>query len=337
MRSVQTIFLLLDEGWVCIDGLFTFPVPMTAFSRYSYRSFCCLALWCGAVLLLSGCRSEIRLETPREVVDTANDLVLSYKIQEARDLLLNHEHLFPDAEPLRPDFQYILSLSLLHSIPPERGLIERAEVDMVDMAETYPDHPRAPAAWLYVGRMRDMRDYSGDEPRLPEAREAYERVLERYPDSVEAGEAAARLAITFMKRTEDQREDFAKGAELLAGWLDDNPDTEQASSLSLFLANIYDAHLGDYERAYHYYQVAENMGFNNQGNAGARYWRLLELARQLGHYEEAVAYGKTVIREYSRSGRAYEAKLLLEDIREERPEMEFTIPELKSFNELETE
>ena len=85
-----------------IDGLSTPNNYMTRFFRFPSLSSRIPLLFGMCGVFLSGCGSEVRLESPREVVDTANDLILSYKIKDARKLLLNHEDLFPDSEPLTP-------------------------------------------------------------------------------------------------------------------------------------------------------------------------------------------------------------------------------------------
>jgi hypothetical protein len=152
---------------------------------------------------------------------------------------------------------------------------------------------------------------------------------------MEAGEAAARHAITYMKATEGSPGDFTAGTRVLAKWLQEHPDSPHASPLALFLAHVYDVYLKDPAQALQYYQQADRAGFQNQGQAGSKYWRMAELARQLDNVPDAVRYCQQIILHYSRSGRAYEALIMLRELQAAHPELNITLPELKSFDALE--
>jgi len=257
--------------------------------------------------------------------------MLSYNIKDAKETLEVHKSLFSSDIPQYPEYQYFYALGLLHTIPPVPDDVEKAEMTLLDLVTEHPDYARAASAWYYIGRIRDLRDYKNDAPRLGEARDAYRKILEEYPDSMEAGEAAARYAVTFMKYEGEQEADFAKGITTLEEWLEANPDSPQASSLTLFLAQMLDIYVKDSTRSLAYYQKTYEKGFNNQGQAGAKIWRMAELALKEGQTENAILYAQDIIRNYSRSGRAYEAKLMLETIRKENPGMEFEIPDLQLF------
>ncbi len=302
-------------------------------SRTSFTSSHLPILICvlTAGLFLSGCGTNADLKDPNEVLERARNQMLSYNIKDAKETLEAHSKLFSSEMPQYPEYQYFYALGLLHTIPPVPSDVEKAEVMLLDLVTKYPDYDRASSAWYYIGRIRDLRDYKNDAIRLGEARDAYRKILEEYPDSIEAGEAAARYAVTFMKYEGEQEADFEKGVTTLEEWLVDNPDSPQASSLTLFLAQMLDIYIKDSARSLAYYQMTYEKGFNNQGQAGAKIWRMAELALEVGQKDNAVLYAQDIIRHYSRSGRAYEAKLMLETIQKENPDMDFEIPDLQLF------
>jgi TolA-binding protein len=284
------------------------------------------------LISLTGCRKAVQFKEPEAALAHAKDQMLSYSIDDAKKTLAAHQNLFPKDHPLFAEFTYFYSISRLHSSPPNEGEILQAEEDLEYLLASMPDFTQMPAVLLTLGRMREMRDYANDEPRLDEAREAYQQLIDQYPQSSEAGEAAARYAITWMKETDDQKADFEKGAAFLETWLENNTDSVQATSIALFMAQIQDQYLQDSAKALFYYQLVDEKGFNNEGQAGAKIWRMAELAIQEGEIENAVNYLVRVVRDYSKSGRAYESQQLLKQLRSEHPDMDIEIPTLQQFN-----
>lgn len=283
------------------------------------------------LLFPMACSRDAGLVDADQVLEQARREMLSFRVTEARKILEAGAAAFPEDSEERGDYLYLLALSCWHTQPADANLVRRADGLLVETATENPEADYAPAAWLYAGRIRDIRDFSGDIPDYEGAREAYRQVMERYPDSLEAAEATAHHAVTFMKDTDDP-ESMARGAKLLEAWLAEHPEHEYGSSMALFLANVYDQFLPDTAKALQYYQHAYRLGFVNETRTGARLWRMAELARIENQPRDAVTYCQRIIRDYARSGRGHEAIEMLKDIRRAHPDLEFTIPELQLFD-----
>ena len=308
-----------------------------------------------SLILLPGCGQPVERLDPETLLPRARDEMLVFNFDHARSLLNYNESTFPQDHPDYPEFLYFQALANWHVIPPVPQDVIRAGHLFDKLITRFPDHPLVPSALLLKGRLHDIRNFAGDEPDYDLARAAYRQLLENFPEHELAGDAIARLAMTHIKQV-DQPEEIRKGAELLVAWLADNPDTRHLPVLSLFLGNLYDQLIGDRARGYHYYLQAFRSGFVNPGRAGVNTWRLVELAVEAGmeaaghevpeagrhvwdlslvddqHLQTAIEASKVVIRDYPRSGRGYEAVLLLRDIQSARPDLDINIPVLQFFD-----
>ena len=303
---------------------------------------------------LSGCGRTAAPLPPEEVISEARTRMLAFHFGQAQTLLNQQQVHFPKDHELYPEFLYLQGLSNWHAVPPVPSDVLNAAVQLGEMAERFPDHELAPHALLYMGRIHDIRDFAGDEPDYPAARAAYQRILERYPDHPVAADAAIRYGLTYVKQVANPVE-IAKGVAFIQAWYEENPDDPMAPVVTLFLGNMYDQFLGDRAQALAFYDKTSRLGFVNAGRAGVNLWRKAELAIEVGlesigkpipadgwsawafdgipeeYLKTAIETCQTIITEYPRSGRGYEAVLVLRAIRENRPELEFDIPVLQLF------
>jgi hypothetical protein len=283
------------------------------------------------ISLFGACNRSADRKEPAHVLSTAREQMLVFNFNGPRDLLRASHSLFPEDSPAHAEYLYRLALSYWHATPPLEREVKEAALLFEKLGTTYPDSPFAPAAWLYLGRIRDIRDYAGDELDWEGARAAYETVIRKYPTSSEAGEAAVRYAMTLIKATPD-KESMARGGAFLAEWLPQNEHRPEASPVAIFLAMFYDYTLPDSAAALRFYQTADRLGFVNQGRVGAYLWRMHTLAEAQGELENSIQYAQRIIRDYARSGRGYEALRSLERIRKEHPDREVIIPTLELFD-----
>lgn len=315
----------------------------------------------GAVLLLTlitlvaGCRQGAERLEPEALLEKARDEMLVFNFDSAKSLLNYNQSTFPSDHPEYPEFLYLQALANWHVVPPVPQDVVRAGMIFEQLIRDFPDHPLIPSALLLQGRLHDLRNFAGDEPDYDKAREAYHQILERFPDHELAGDAVVRLAMTHIKQV-DNPEDMQKGIRFAADWLEENPESRHASLIALFLGTLHDQFTEDRALGFHYYRQAYEIGFVNPGRAGVNTWRLVELAIEAGmeaaghevpsagrhewdltrvkddHLLFAVEASKRVIREFPRSGRGYEAVLLLRAIQTARPDLDIDIPTLQLFD-----
>jgi outer membrane protein assembly factor BamD (BamD/ComL family) len=306
------------------------------------------------ILGLTGCGKGSASLPPEQVLPHAREQMQTFNFDLARNVLRQHASDFPVGHPDRPDFLYLQALAFWHVVPPVPNDVIRAAGLLEEMVDQYPGHELRPQALIYLGRIHDMRNFAGDEPDYDKARAAYQRFLTDHPDHELVGDAVLRLAMTHIKQVQ-QPEEMMKGVEILQTWHENNPDSVYASLFALFLGNMYDQYLSNREMALHFYLQAYEIGFINPGRAGINTWRLVELAVERGleiaggsvdggfsvwdlshvdekHLQISIQASQRIITDYPRSGRGYEAVLLLRRIREARPELEFEIPELQLFD-----
>jgi outer membrane protein assembly factor BamD (BamD/ComL family) len=307
------------------------------------------------LFLFTGCGQQVERLDPDVLLKRARDEMLIFNFAHAKALLNYNESRFPKDHPDYPEFLYLQALANWHVVPPVPQDVIRAGQIFEKMVSEFPDHPLVPSALLMKGRLHDIRNFAGDVPDYDLARAAYGQLLERFPDHELTGDAIVRLAMTHIKQV-DQPEEIQKGIRLVAEWLEENPDSRHTSLLSLFLGSMYDQFVGDRAMALKYYLQAHKIGFVNPGRAGVNTWRLVELAIEAGmeaaghdvpeagrqawdltqveeeHLQIAIEASRVVIREFPRSGRGYEAVLLLRDIQSARPDLDIHIPPLQLFD-----
>lgn len=303
----------------------------------------------------SGCGQNVERLEPDRLLEVAREEMLIFNFDHAKALLNHHQASFPKNHPGYPTFLYFQAMANWHVVPPVPQDVIRAGILFETLVTEFPDHPLTPSALLMMGRLHDIRNFAGDEPDYDRARAAYLEILERFPDHDLAGDAMIRLAMTHIKQV-DQPEEIAKGIAIASNWLEQNPESRHASLIALFLGNMHDQLTGDRTQALAYYLQAYRIGFVNPGRAGVNTWRLVELAVEAGmeaaghtvpedgrpawdlsrvedgHLQIAIEASQVIIRNFPRSGRGYEAVILLREARDARPDLDIHIPPLQLFD-----
>lgn len=307
------------------------------------------------LFLTSGCERNAATLKPAEILADAKAEMRIFNFDAAKKLLNRSESLFSEEDKAYPEFLYLQSLANWHVVPPVPEGVAKAREGFTKFIQDFPDHELTPSALIMLGRIHDLRDFPDDQPDPETARSHYTRLLERHPSHPLAGEAVLRIAMTHIKETQSP-DGMTTGITILTDWLDANPGSEYASLFQLFIGNLYDQYLNEPVLAYEYYLKAYRSGFVNPGRAGTNLWRLAELALQAGiisgghpvpggnrlewdlslvgspHLDVAIEACQTLIRDYARSGRAYEASLLLQAIQDAHPQRSISIPVLQLFD-----
>jgi len=204
---------------------------------------------------------------------------------------------------------YGLGISHHHVQPPSSETISAAMRQYQQIIDQASDQRYVARAMMNVGRVHELRDYSEDVVDLAKAREAYEKVVARFPNDPIAGEAVLRAASTLvMAFDEPNYEQVKSGITMLEKWLAAHPDDALASVMWQYIGDAYFRPLADYENALRAYENVDRLGWTDQGNQGPWYWRAAQLAeRFLDKPDIAAKYYAKIIMETPNSGKAYES------------------------------
>ncbi len=223
------------------------------------------------------------------------------------------------------------ALSAQNKTPATRQALDEARQAYESLIAEAAESFFAARALIQLGRIAEVRDYGGDAVDLDAARGFYRQVVEGWPDASIADEAALRYADTYFQRFDDPAA-VAKGVRYLESWVQGRDDQPLAAVIWEVLAIVKEEQLQDAQGALDAYMKADALGFAEPNSAGTLYFRAAQLAeREVGDLETAVRLYQKVITEAPRSGRAFNAQLALEALRESHPAMDIDIPEIEMF------
>jgi tetratricopeptide (TPR) repeat protein len=193
------------------------------------------------------------------------------------------------------------------------------------LAET-PKSRFIPRSMMNLGRLKELRDFPGDNPDLDGAVELYQQVAAKWPNDPIAGEATLRAAAAMVQAYDVP--DFVKvkqGVALLEQWLAGHPHDPLASIMWQYLGDTYFLPLGDtaknkgetdqmkayYVKSLACYGQTEKIGWTDAGNQGPILWRCAVISEIVGNTPLAIRYYTQIVTDTPNSGKAYESQLAL--------------------------
>jgi tetratricopeptide (TPR) repeat protein len=211
----------------------------------------------------------------------------------------------------------------------------------------FPESHVAPWAMLALARMLDI-DVLRPDPKA--AAEAYRVLMERYPDSDAAHEAAMHRALAVVAvgghEADARRQRSARGSaeeksqavreadELLLAaaraartelenWNRDHPSSVYVPAINSVLASISRYPLADYRAAVGYWRIALKAGPATTGGRRGMTWALATVAdRELGDRETAVEFYTKYLQEFPTDANAYRCKEALRRLGAPLPPLE---------------
>ena len=205
--------------------------------------------------------------------------------------------------------------------PPTEANIQRARRLYKQLIEKCPDSKYAPRATMNLGRIAELSDFNKDKPDLKLARQWYQKVLDRRPNGPLAGEAALRVAGTYIQTYDDKQ--VRQGVAVLRKFLARRPKDPLASAMWQYLGYTYLFPLKQYDQSLACYEKADALGLIGKGREGIVYWRMAVLAdRFLKDRTRAVKYYTKIITRVPASGKGYEAQLALKRLGAPMPSLD---------------
>lgn len=279
------------------------------------------------LMALFGCgKKSLTTAEDAAVIERAEELLALYDFDEAYNLLTPHLELLEVGTQEWARALYLHSMAGWQSLPPSRGRVEEARGGFLLLAQTAPGSAFAPMALRNLGRMEELRTHPGDIMNAENARRFYERVLDGWPGSLVAHEAAARLAGTYIQDVLNM-ESVKKGDALLVDYLSKYPENELAGLMWEYVAETRFLILEDKQGALEALLKADKAGWTDPNKTLTNLWRLANLAEELSELEIAVNTYQRVIAEHTRGGRSWEARNRLLQIKEAHPSLLIEIPE----------
>lgn len=224
-----------------------------------------------------------------------------------------------------------LALSAQSKTPATSDALGEAQTQYEALIDAAPQSRYAARSLINLGRIAEVRDFGGDVVDLDTARGYYRQVFERWPGQTIADEAALRYADTYFQSFDDP-DAAAKGAGFLESWIEGHDDRPMASIIWEVIATVKHDQLKDYAGALEAFVKADELGLAEPNVAGILYYRTAKLAElEVGDLDTAIRFYQKVIVEAPRSGRAFNAQLALEALREAHPDKLIEIPQIKMF------
>ncbi len=196
------------------------------------------------------------------------------------------------------------------------------------LLENTQDPGYAARAWIELGRIAEVRDFADDLVDLERARGHYRQVLDEWPESRVADEAALWYAGTYVRNPADE-ESVRAGVAFLESWATARPDSAYRSVYFEWLGWVQRRMLGDSAAAVAALRRAVDAGIVDPTALPMRYWTIASLSEnELDDPATAVEFYRRVILEAPRSGRTFEAQLALRRLAAAHPELNVEVPEL---------
>lgn len=169
---------------------------------------------------------------------------------------------------------------------------------------SYPQSQFAPWALLEMARIPDLDVLS---PRLEEAIPLYRRVMNEYPGSDAAQEAALFLADALFAA--QGRDGAQEAVHLLENWKTAHPNPSYVAAGELLLGKLYRYPLRDYRKSVEHLGAALNGGLRSSSERLVACWTMATLAeRELKDRELAVASYSRLLGEFPHHRTAFMAK-----------------------------
>ncbi len=208
---------------------------------------------------------------------------------------------------------FCLAVAHHHAQPPDKHSIKQADDLYTLVVEKSKDDRYAARALLARGRILELQDFGRDPIDLDGARRFYEQVMTRYAAQPIAAEAALRAGASLVMAYDAP--EFVKvkqGIDLLEKWVAAHPTDPMATMFWQYLGDSYFEPLADYKNALRCYEQVDKLGWIDQGNQGAWYWRIAVMSeRYLNDPASAAKYYTKIVKETPNSGKAYEALIAL--------------------------
>lgn len=193
---------------------------------------------------------------------------------------------------------------------------EKAKAKYREILARMPASPEAPWALLALARMNDLGVLQSD-PKA--AVEGYRQVMEDYPSSDAAHEAAIHLPLALW---EAQGKDGAReGVSILAKWLADHPHPGYAGIAELELGKLHRYPLENHQEAVSHLRKALAAGLQSEPLRSSTIWTIAALSEHsLGNPEEATEYYTRFLQEFPRHSLSFRAKQALKRLGAPTPE-----------------
>jgi tetratricopeptide (TPR) repeat protein len=202
---------------------------------------------------------------------------------------------------------YGQAISAQQITPGSAGRINEATQLYTLLLDKTPDSKFAPRATMNLGRILELSDYYGDGIDLEGARGWYAKAAERWANDPIASEATLRIAGTYIQTF--KTEQVHQGIDLLESWLKAHPNDPLASAMLQYAGDTYYYPLRQYDKALACYVKVDELGWMDDSNKGASYWRMARLADRFVHDRElAIRYYTKIITDTPTSGKAYESQ-----------------------------
>jgi tetratricopeptide (TPR) repeat protein len=259
--------------------------------------------------------------TAAEKIASATQEVAFVNLEKARDLYAEARAM---SEPGSLDWQKALlgeATCIWHLLPIQRENADKAAQLFNELVRVSPRGPFAARALMNLGRILELPDDREDPVDLPGARAFYQKVFDGWANDPIAGEAALRIAGTYIQTYEETA--VRKGVELLRTWVEAHPADGLASIMWQYLAETYFFPVQDYRRALEAYDKVDALGWTEKGFQGGTYWRIAQMSEQwLKDRDAAIKYYTKIIQEIPSSGKAYESQLALRRLGAPAPRLE---------------
>lgn len=267
---------------------------------------------------IAGCGAgAASLKTPDQLVEQGLDELGRYEFAEAYETFALVRAKAPVGSEIRRKAIFAQAVACHQWQPASEEQIQEAEslyLQLVDAGEG----EEAVQSLLRLGRLAELSDYFGDQEDLPKAREIYQRVMTRWPQRSEAGEACLRLAAAWAQTLDPA--DVGKGIEAITVWLKAHPDEPKAAIMLQYLSELHWTVLKDAKSAVACLVEADRRGFDCDGREWQYCWRIARLAEEeLKDRDLAIRYYRKIVIDYPKSGSAWESQQELKRLGAEPP------------------
>lgn len=230
-------------------------------------------------------------------------------------------------------------------MPPSAANITEATALHRQVIQEVPKSLYAAQSTLALGRIAELKDYTGDKVDLPLARTFYQQVIDGWPADPIAAEATLRLSASYVVTYDEEQ--IRKGIAILEDYLARNPQNHLNSAMWQYLGDTYlnpltrmikddKERLVAYRKCVDAYQKAESIGWLQKGRQGGIYWRVAVIAdRYLHDAPLAAKYYAKIIIETPSSGKAYESQLAIRRLNSENPTLNAPVPKINIFRNAE--